>query len=189
MDKEWQHHCQGFWFYLIWRSGIFCNSLLPRPESVGSCICQLQKRASILSLGWQWESQGNTTVVSHTLLLDPAGWWDRSPPCSHLMEVAAGFPSLWAWSCLHLEQEDSNFPFPVSSHLLSSTDVAKMLASARDACCLVCLTLGNSGNFSFYHVPLSCSTLRTLLHFYVHFQAHASSSAPPHSYVTKRENM
>lgn len=161
INKEWQCHCQGFWLHLIWRSGIFCYSLVSSPESVGSGTCQLQKRAFILSQRWLWESWGNTTVVSHMLLLDQAGWWDRSPPYSHLMEVAVGFPSSQASSCLHWEREDSNFPFSVSSHLLSSTDVAKMLVSATDACCwrLVCLMLGNSGNKGPFLNPCSSPML------------------------------
>lgn len=94
------------------------------------------------------------------LVLDPTGWWDRSP-CSHLMEVAAGFPSLWVWSCLHWEQEDSDFPFSVSSHLLSSADVTKMLASASDACCLrlVCQLLGSNDNKRSFLLPCSSPLL------------------------------
>lgn len=104
--------------------------------------------------------KGNTAVISHVLLLDQAGWWDRSPLCSHLMELAADFPSLRAWSCLHWEWEDSNFPFSVSSHLLSSTDVAKMLASATDAYLrLVCLILGNNGYKRPYLLPCSSPLL------------------------------
>lgn len=86
----------------------------------------------------------------------------------------------------------TNFPFSVSSHLLSSIDVAKFLAPASDARCLrlVCLILGNDSNKGPFLLP--CST--PLLHPQapsplLRTQAHTSSYSLPPSDVRKRKNM
>lgn len=117
MHKDWQCHCCGFWLYLIWTRGIYCNSLVPSPgSSLGHWEWQLPESAFIPGLGWLWERQGNAAAAAHTLLLEPAGQWDRSPLCSHFAERSVSFPSFRAWSCLHWQLPDSNFPlFPFTS--------------------------------------------------------------------------
>lgn len=102
--------------YLDIYLGIYCSVLSSQSWKLSKAL-RVPESALILSPGWLWELWGSETETGHTLILEPAGKWDRTFLCSHFVEVSDGFPSFWARSGLYCEQEDSNFP---SFCLLSS---------------------------------------------------------------------
>lgn len=54
--ERWQCHCQGFWLCLIWKSGIYWNSLVPSPgssEFLGSQSWKLSKALRVAAASCQ----------------------------------------------------------------------------------------------------------------------------------------
>lgn len=108
---------------------------------------------------WAWDGCGKARAIQL--------WWVT---CCSWTQQGVGTDllpavTLWKWLLVFLPygldpvsagNRKTNFPFSVSSHLLSSIDVAKLLAPANDARCLrlVCLILGNDSNKGTFSSPL-----------------------------------